>query len=121
MNPQIWCKTPLMKQICYGELHKILVCEVPPSKTLNTQLASTHLLMLVSNCQVYTNAAVTPASYAELSKTTKIIALVSVSSVCGHFPFNPAMGLRWAIVNCSMEFARLVFSVDDDDDDDDDV
>src|SRR5260370_1679521 len=115
MNPRIWRKTPLMKQICYGELHKILVCEVPPSKTLHTQSA-THLLMLVSNCQVYTNAAVTPASYAELSKTTEIITLASVSSVCGCFPFNPAMGLRWAIVNHSMEFARLVFSIDDDND-----
>src|SRR6266478_8361147 len=111
MNPQIWHKTPLMKQIRYGELHEILVCEVPPSKTLHTQLA-THLLVLMSNCQVYTNAAVTPASYAELSKTTKIIALASVSSVCGHFPFNPAMGLQWAIVDCSTEFARPVFSID---------
>ena len=106
-----------MKQICYGELHKILVCEVPPSKTLNAQLASTHLLALMSNCQVYTNAAVTPASYAELSKTTEIIALTSVSSACGHFPFNPAMGLQWAIVDHSTEFTRLVFSVDDDNDD----
>ena len=61
MNPQVWCKTPLMKQIHYGELHEILVCEVPPSKTLNTQSASTHLLTLMLNCQVYTNAAVTPA------------------------------------------------------------
>src|SRR5260370_5206884 len=106
-----------MKQICYGELHKILVCEVPPSKTLHTQLASTHLLMLMSNCQVYTNATVTPASYAELSKTTKIITLTSVSSVCGCFPFNPAMGLQWVIVDHSTEFTRLVFSVDDDNDD----
>ena len=80
-----------MKQIHYGELHEILVCEVPPSKTLNTQLASTHLLVLMSNCQVYTDAAVTPATYVSLSNTMEVIALMSVSSVCGHFPFNAAI------------------------------
>ena len=36
-----------MKQIHYSELHKILVCEVPPLNTLNTQLVSIHLLMLI--------------------------------------------------------------------------
>ena len=76
-----------------------------------------HLLTLVSNCKVYTDATMTPASYASISDTTEIIALALVSSVCGRFPFNPAMGLRWAIVDCSMELAGLVFSVDDDEDD----
>ena len=115
MNPQIQHKTPLMKQVHYGELHEILVCEVPPSKTLNTQSASTHLLMLMSNCQVYTDATVTHATYVLLSNTMEVIALTSVSLVCGCFPPNAAMGLQWAIVNHSTELARLVFSIDDDD------
>ena len=76
-----------------------------------------HLLMLMSNCKFYTDATMTPASYALISDTTEIIALASVSSVCGQFPFNPAMGLQWAIVDRSMELARPVFSVDDDEDD----
>src|SRR5260370_35629889 len=103
-----------MKQTCYGERHEILVCEVPRFKTLNTQLASTHLLALVSNCQVYTDATVTSTIYVSLSNTMEVIALMSVSSVCGCFPFNAAMGLQWAIVDHSTELARLVFSIDDD-------
>ena len=92
-NPRVWRKTPLMKQIHYGELHEILICEVPASRMLNAQLSFMHLLMLMSNCKVYTDATMTSASYASISNTTEIIALALVSSVCGQFPFNPAMGL----------------------------
>ena len=92
-NPRVRRKTPLMKQIRYGELHEILICEVPASRTLNSESSFTHLLALVSNCKVYTDAAMTPASYVSISNTTEIITLASVSSVCGRFPFNPAMGL----------------------------
>ena len=90
-NPRVWCKTPLMKQIHYGELHEILICEVPDSRTLNAQSSFTHLLMLMSNCKVYTDTTMTPASYASISDT---IALALVSSVCGRFPVRERLRVR---------------------------
>ncbi|KAF8325831.1 uncharacterized protein EI90DRAFT_2021511 [Cantharellus anzutake] len=113
-NPRVRRKTPLVRRICYGELHEILECVIPPSELLGTGMPTRHLLALVSDSGAYMDAALTPTSFTNLSDTTQIIALASVSSVCGRFLYG-TNSRRWAIVDRSCELARPIFSVDDDD------
>ncbi|KAF8318909.1 uncharacterized protein EI90DRAFT_2688991 [Cantharellus anzutake] len=72
-----------------------------------------HVLPLVSDCGAHDNAALTPVSFTSLSETTQIIALASVSSVCGPFRFGTASP-RWAIGDHGIELARPIFDVGDD-------
>ncbi len=55
-----------------------------------------------------------PSSFTTLLNTTQIIALASISSVCGHFHYG-TMSLQWAIINHSTELAWPIFNVDKDD------
>ena len=112
-NPRVHRKTPLIKQICYGILHEILVCTLPASKLLGTSIPTTHVLALVSDCGSHGDAALTQISFTALSNTTQIIALASVSSVCGRFRYGTTL-LQWAIVDRSTELARPIFNVNND-------
>ena len=112
-NPRVCQKTPLIRQICYGILHEILVCTLPTSNFLGTNTPTTHLLALISNCGTHEDAAITQASFMSLSEMTQIIALASVSSVCGRFRYGTTSPW-WAIVDHSIELTRPIFNVDDD-------
>ena len=90
------------------------MCNIPPSQFLGTSTQTTHLLALVSNSGTHSDAALTPSSFKVLSNTTQIIALASISSVCGHFHYGTASP-QWAIIDRSTELAQLIFNVDEDD------
>src|SRR5260370_31269554 len=109
-NPHVHQKTPLIRQICYSILHEILVCTLPTSSFLGITSPTTHVLALVSNCGAHDDAALTQVSFTSLSKTTQIIALASVSSVCGRFRYGTASP-RWAILDSSIELARPIFKI----------
>ena len=49
----------------------------------------------------------TPTSLTALSNTTQIIALASVSSVCGSFRYGTTLP-QWAIIDRSTELARHI-------------
>src|SRR5258708_26591657 len=100
----------LVKQICYGVLHEILVCKIPTSQFVGTSTPTTHLLALVSNSGTHSDATLTPSSFTTLLNTTQIIALASISSVCGHFHYATT-SLQWAIIDSSTELACLIFNV----------
>ena len=88
---------------------------LPTSNFLGIDTPTTHLLALVSDCGTHNDAAITQASFTSLSETTQIIALASVSSVCGRSRFRYGTASpRWAIVDRSIELARPIFDVDDD-------
>src|SRR5260370_42705337 len=103
-KPCVCQKTLLVKQICYGILHKILVCNIPPSQFLGTSTQTTHLLTLVSNSGTHSDATLTPSSFKVLLNTTQIIALALISSACGCFCYGTTLP-QWAIIDCSMELA----------------
>ena|SRR5260221_3786033 len=103
-NPRVHRKTPLIRQICYGILHEILICTLPTSNFLGTDAPTTHLLALISDCGTHDDAAITQTLFTSLSEMTQIIALASVSSVCSRFRYGMASP-RWAIVDHSMELA----------------
>src|SRR5260221_9193482 len=81
---------------------------------LSLRYPTTHLLALVSNSGTHSDAALTPSSFTTLSNTTQIIALASISSVCGRFRYGTT-SLQWAIIDRSTELARPIFNVDEDD------
>ncbi len=112
-NPRVRRKTPLIRQICYGILYEILVCTLPTSNFLGIDTPTTHVLALVSNCGVHNDAALTQVSFSSLPETTQIVALASVSNVCGRFRYGTASP-QWAIVDRSIELARPIFDVNED-------
>src|SRR5258708_8598873 len=112
-NPRVRRKTPLIRQICYGILHEILVCTLPTSNFLGTDAPTTHLLALISDCGTHDDAAITQTLFTSLSEMMQIIALASVSSVCGRFHYGTASP-QWVIVDRSMELARPIFNIDND-------
>jgi len=112
-NPRVRRKTPLIRQICYGILHEILVCTLPTSSFLGITSPTTHVLALVSDCGAHDDAALTQVSFTSLSETTQIIALAAVSSVCGRFRYGTTSP-QWAIIDRSIELARPIFDVEDD-------
>ena len=81
---------------------------------LSLRYPTTHLLALVSNNGTHSDATLTPSSFTTLSNTTQIIALASISLVCGHFHYG-TMSLQWAIINCSTVLAWPIFIVNKDD------
>ncbi len=87
--------------------------QIPPSQFLGTSMQTTHLLALMPNSGTHSNATLTPSSFMALSNTMQIIALASVSLVCGCFHYGTTSP-QWAIIDHSMEFAQPIFNVDED-------
>ena len=89
---------------------KTLVCRITSSLFLGISTPTTHILALVSDIGSYSDATLTLMSFTALSNTTQIIALASVSSVCGCFRYGTTLP-QWAIIDHSTGLARPIFDI----------
>lgn len=105
--------------ICYGNLHDIIECEIAANAFPNATTRTRFLLALVTDCGVHEDAAKQAVHFhsAQHGSTTRFVALASVSSVCGKFKFGTSED-RWTIVDRSGDYARPQFDVEEGEDED---
>lgn len=121
----------LVRRIRYGELHSILICNLPISNLLRLKSTSqrnfllAHISPVDTSVQragevIWPDATGEPVSYTELRPLTSIVIdLSAVECVVGRIKYDLEGRERWGIIDRSGEGARTTFGEDDAWDEDD--
>ena len=95
---------------CYGQLQKILVCELPDHEYF-ANYHKRRLFALVQSCETDgKDASLESVTYTKLEGKTRIIELTAISCVVGRVKIGT--GNRWGIIDRSKGLVRPAFIED---------
>ena len=98
------------REIFYGQMHRVLQCELPDQAFWNTYRGKTVLLAVITPCRTQgLDAAKNLTTYKDTT-TTIVTDIRAVSSVVGRVRSRKA----WGIIDRSGEYARTDFIARDD-------